>query len=380
MCRPAEETIALKAPLDLPGWDSEGHHQLPLRFLRVKSQEECRRTSLYRQLFMDLKDIAPKVRAHHTRLQGNDVSLDISLAQSQDLQQSMLDWREHRLPSHGFSLPRIESIDFTDPLACRNASQSLTLHNTIIFISTRLLRDWLASDPGDRPVLPAQSALQLACLDNATLAFETIPVVQALAASRFGPFVAAFSAATLFSAATTFAIPVLRAVGTPPVSNLEGEIGQLPEWPEHLHPRVYSYAEGRPTDAPGQQLPEHIFLDRKVKQYATNIVVILDALAILNASPLGKSAESRLYQLVEQYGLRGSQAVQPPEPTTQSVVTDWRSGPYKGPGDLPPHALPGNIPATEDGPGGFAVWTESDPFWAQLLQLDGSVWDELIME
>lgn len=244
-------------------------------------------------------------------------------------------WREVRLPAAGFPFIRAADIDLTSPNSCQHAAQSLLNHHAMGHIDAVILRHWLDIDVGQIPSSALHPYLHAECLANAERSMDTIPTLRALLTTRYAPFVTSFAAGNLFNAATCFAIPVLRAVHLWSSQSQEEDIRLLPAWPDDhdIHPRSHSH----PTtaDSVRSTLPATIYIDSKIKRYANNMLVILDVLSILKASPLEELAEARLGMLIQKYGLRDSQAFpfhDHTPPSAQAVgATNGRSDTITGP-------------------------------------------------
>lgn len=344
--RPADTPdTSLRCPISLPPFhlplpfetsSPSPRHNLPFRVLRLKSDEEVRRTASFYRVRFDMRDIFALVRDYLHRLH-RDPSTDRQnvIDHCADVNRQIDEWKHTILPSAGFPLPQMDSVDFSDPLACRTVAQSLLLHDIIGRMAAQILRHWLDVDHDDglAPISaslaetlaltltrPTLQTLQVACLDNAARVVSTIPTVKALLHSRMGPFLVTMSAANLFNAATTFAIPLLRAVrqlaGASEQTSRD-EVLRLPVWPEDVYPQ--------PPDrtGPGRmgRLPSVIYNDESIRGYAVNILLILDALSHFRASPLGEAAEKRLESLITQYGLKDSQGgVQYERPLSPSFL------------------------------------------------------------
>lgn len=321
ICRPTLSSHDLLAPihLDLPGSD------LPLRLFRVKSQEEYRICASYRELMTDFSDVMPKVHRLMTTLPsaeryGSDEWAK-AVEETYKVQQEMREWREKKLPLAGLV---VGPVDPESPLSCHRQARSVLFHHAVGCVEGIITRHWLTMGKFGSAL---QQHLHDECLMNAQRAFNTIPTVRALLETRHAPFVSTFIVCGLFNAATCFAIPLLRAV------NAMDKV-VLPAWPEEVIPS----AEQKINTLA-------VFNQADIKQYANNILIILDVLAAFNALPCGKLAQDRLEALIQQFGLRSV-----PQTHTETLWTGMEM---------------------------------MDPFpglWDELLQMDPGVWEGLLGE
>ena len=380
------------------------------RILRIRSQEEIHHVARYRHMLSDLTDLLPRVAVFVKRI--DKVDTEVSLAECELLLREINQWWDVTLPAAGFAEVAPENIDATNIVSCRYAAQALILRLALGHISANLLRYWLEVGDINASSPSPHKRLYQACLDNAKRALDAVPTVRKLVESRHGPFIVPFIALNLFNAATSFAIPVLRSVRYWSSRDTSMDIASLPAWPDSSDPRNRPPV---PSHSALGRLPPGIYNDSMVKECATNILVILDALSTLNANPLGQTAERRLNELITQYGLRDVTTVQaqvpyhpgliapPPPPCAAPVMgpmglpldPDGRAGtnnhshgdnqprpqqpPIMGPSGR--HVGEGQppVPPAPEMPGssGFE-YTDDMAFISSLLQMDASVWEGLL--
>lgn len=344
-CRATTQHPFLKGPIEL---DLPGNAELGFRVFRTVSQHERSKSAHYQNLMADLDVIVGDIRAYNKRTMhgfDNDLERHNLAAHCQSLYASLFDIRERKAPQLGFSDTNLEELDLNDPASARSAAMALVIHNAIGYLSSSITRPWLIEDPRN----PGEQTLHDACLETATRAMSTMSVTKALVATRNAPFVPAFSSGNLFNSATSFAVPVLRAVKLWTNENRDEDIKQLQVTP-NLHKQHPDSAIG-----PGHKLPSTIYIDGTIRTYANNILLILDTLKALNISPLGAEAEKRLSMLIQKFGLRDSQEYDipfQPDMTWNGNVT-WTT---------PPEAEQGMDPAV----------------FNQLLLLDTSIWQGLM--
>ena len=372
LCRPDMTPIPIDRPvvLDLPAPHNLASKQpdASFRVLRIRSQAELDRVYRLRHIMGDIADIIPRVQAYLRRI--GTVDSDILLSECELLYRELQAWWEVRLPQQGFAVPAVEDLDPTDIVSCRNASQSLVLALATGHIAANLLRHWLEVSDITASSPSPHKRLYAACLDNAKRCMETIPLIKALVKSKQGPIIVSFMAGNLFNAATSYAIPVLRAVRHWTARDTQPDIASLPHWPGD-DPRN---PPQRPTASSGH-LPMGIYSDSTVKECATNILVILDGLSELKANPLGQQAEKRLGALIAQYGLRDAQSAG--EQYAYDPSFNFVGHTPKSVEEIP---FPGHMPtATTDPTFGMSAQTADDfAFLNSLLQMDGSIWEGLM--
>jgi hypothetical protein len=344
-CRATTQHPFLKGPIEL---DLPGNAELGFRVFRTVSQHERSKSAQYQNLMADLDVIVGELRVYNKRaIHGfdNDVERNNLAAHCQSLYVSLFEIRERKAPRLGFSDTNLEELDLNDPASARSAAMALVIHNAIGYLSSSITRPWLTADPRN----PVEQTLHDACLEAATRAMSTMSVTKALVATRNAPFVPAFSSGNLFNSATSFAVPVLRAVKLWTNENRDADIKELEVTPQ-LHLQHPDSAFGPP-----RKLPSTIYIDGTIRTYANNILLILDTLKALNISPLGAEAEKRLSMLIQKFGLRDSQEYDipfQPDMTWNGNVT-WTT---------PPEAEQGMDPAV----------------FNQLLLLDSSIWQGLM--
>ena len=373
LCRPEMAPIPTTRPvvLNLPAPHNLASKQPDARFrvLRLRSEEELDRVYRLRHIMGDIADSIPRVQAYLRKI--GKVDSDILLSECELLYRDLQAWVEIRLPQQGFTVPAVEDLDPTDIVSCRYASQSLVLSLAIGHISANLLRHWLeVSDITSSSPSP-HKRLYAACLDNAKRCMETIPLIKALVKSKQGPVIVSFMAGNLFNAATSYAIPVLRAVRHWTARDTQPDIASLPHWPGD-DPRN---PPQRANPASGH-LPMSIYSDSTVKECATNILVILDGLSELKANPLGQQAEKRLGALISQYGLRDAQSAG--EQYVYDPSFNFVGHTPKSVEEIPfpNQAIP---PINGEQTFGMTAQTSDDfAFLNSLLQMDGSIWEGLM--
>ena len=358
MCRPNSAHSCLTGPIRLPRPPSTPQNQLfepSLRILRLHSAAEDARTTQSIDLSYEFTLFHPRVFTYLVLLRETAIDSPALIARCEGIYRDMKLWREERMNGTGFALPSLDTIDVTDPIACRNLAQTICAHHAYFHVTAVLLQPLLAA--GDTGLDPSsvQKNLHDACLVNAEESLATVPLVRAVVEARSGPLITPWIATNLFNAAMTFAIPVLRAIRRWTPVSYEEEIRRLPAWPEALyefsHIPVALANETIPSIK--NRFPTEIYNDNEVRRCAANILNILDVMTLLKASPLGRSAEKRLRDLIVQTGLGESRSY-PPSDEPQPAA-----------GDLP-----------QVNPGGWGV-AESD-ILDQLLQLDENIWHELL--
>lgn len=346
-CRATTQHPFLKAPIEL---DLPGNTELGFRVFRTVSQYERAKSAQYQHLMGDLDVIVGEIRVYQKRaVHGFDSTMERHnlAAHCQSLYASLFEIRERKAPRLGFSDTSLDELDLNDPASARSAAMSLVINNAIGFLASTITRPWLIQDPQT----PAEQTLHDACLEVSTRAMNTMAVTKALVATRNAPFVPAFSSGNLFNSATSFAIPVLRAVKLWTNENRDEDIKQLQVTP-NLH---LNMSDSSAQLDPPRKLPSTIYIDGAIRTYANNILLILDTLKALNISPLGAEAEKRLSLLIQKFGLRDSQEWDvpfQPDMTWNGNVT-WTT---------PPEAEQPMDPAV----------------FNQLLLLDNSIWQGLM--
>lgn len=381
ICRPnpPSETLVGPVKLNLPGIAS-----LPHRIFRVRSDEELRIGAEYRELIQDFSNVLSQVRPLIQNLPscaGMPFVMPMpsgsydeagSLALSARLQDDLRQWREVRIVGAGLQLMSLDQLDATSPISCHRAARSLVLHHAVLCVESIITRPWLTSKPSSDPI---QQHLHDECLRGALRACDSIPLVRALLSTRQAPFVPIFIICGLFNAATSFAIPILRAVHTRTHRSHEDSIRNLPAWPEHLY-----LADSHDPTSRLPNVKGTIDADPNVKQYANNMLVILDMLAVLNALPAGRLAQDRLETLIQQFGLRDEQPImrcRSPFPVQRSATGAADTLGLSAP--LEP------VVGIDDPNGSGSILSEMpgvmDPFsglWDELLQLDPGIWKDLL--
>jgi len=288
----------LSSPVNLDLPYRAGEYDYCFRIIRVRSKDELSRISRYRHLMLDTLELIPRTVAFQRRI--GFVDPEVLLGECEIIYRDIQFWLEYKLPSEQFGTPAPSDIDPTSIVSCRYASQALLLNLAVTHIAANLLRHWLEfGDIGPSSPSP-QRRMYTACLENAKRTMDTIPTIRVLMDAKHGPMAVAFTAMNLFNAATSYAIPVLRAVRYWTSRDTQADISSLPIWPDR-NPPALQRDSGR--------LPLSIYTDSTVKECATNILVILDALSGLRANPLGHMAERRLGALIAQYGLRDAASV-----------------------------------------------------------------------
>jgi len=346
-CRATTQHPFLKGPIEL---DLPGNAELGFRVFRTVSQHERSKSAQYQNLMADLDVIVGEIRVYHKRMGpgfDSDSERHNLAAHCQSLYASLFEIRERKAPRLGFSDTDLEDLDLNDPASARSAAMTLVIHNAIGFLSSSITKPWLIEDPRT----PAEQTLHDACLEAGTRAMSHMAVTKALVATRNAPFVPAFSSGNLFNSATSFAVPVLRAVKLWTTENRDADIKELQVVP-NLHTHIN---QDMASHGPPRSLPSTIYIDSAVRTYANNILLILDTLKALNISPLGAEAEKRLSMLIQKFGLRDSQEYDipfQPDMTWNGNVT-WTT---------PPEAEQGMDPAV----------------FNQLLLLDSSIWQGLM--
>lgn len=345
-CRASTQHPALKAPIEL---DLPGHEELVFRVFRTVAQQERSKSAQYHHLMGDLDLIVAEIRVYNKRA-GHSLDHDPEkrhnlAAHCQSLYASLFEIRERKAPRLGFSDTNLDHLDLNDPANARSAAMALVIHNAIGFLALTITKPWLLQDPRT----PAEQSLHDACLEVAARSMSTMSITKAVVATRNAPFVPAFSSGNLFVSATSFAVPVLRAVKLWTTENRDEDIKAL-----NITPTFHSHQIPEP-DGPPRTLPSTIYIDGTIRTYANNILLILDTLKALNISPLGAEAEKRLSMLIQKFGLRDSQEYDipfQPDMTWNGNVT-WTT---------PPEAEQGMNPAV----------------FNQLLLLDSSIWQGLM--
>lgn len=376
LCRPELVAIPITRPvvLDLPAPHNLAAKQpdATFRVLRIRSRDELDRVYRLRHIMSDIADVIPRVQSYLRKV--GKVDSDILLSECELLYRDLQAWWEVRLPQQGFAVPAVQDLDPTDIVSCRYASQSLVLSLAIGHISANLLRHWLEVSDITASSPSPHRRLYAACLDNAKRCMETIPLIKALVKSRQGPIIVSFMAGNLFNAATSYAIPVLRAVRHWTARDTQPDIASLPHWPGD-DPR--NPPQRTTNTAPGH-LPMSIYSDSTVKECATNILVILDGLSELKANPLGQQAEKRLGALIAQYGLRDAQSAG--EQYAFDPSFNFVGHTPKSVEEIP---FPGQNQNAHTGLNdqmfGVSTQTADDfSFLNSLLQMDGSIWEGLM--
>lgn len=344
-CRATTQHPFLKGPVEL---DLPGTAELGFRVFRTVSQHERSKSAQYQNLMADLDVIVGEIRVYHKRIApgfDSDSERHNLAAHCQSLYASLFEIRERKAPRLGFSDTDLGELDLNDPASARSAAMALVIHNAIGFLSSSITKPWLIEDPRT----PAEQSLHDACLEAGTRAMSHMAVTKALVATRNAPFVPAFSSGNLFNSATSFAVPVLRAVKLWTTENRDDEIKELKAVP-NLHTHHIQDPNGPP-----RKLPSTIYIDGAIRTYANNILLILDTLKALNISPLGAEAEKRLSMLIQKFGLRDSQEYDIPfqQDMTWNGDITWTT---------PPEADQSMNPAV----------------FNQLLLLDSSIWQGLM--
>lgn len=363
LCRPSRPRNTLHSPIKLA---LAGSADLPLRVFRIRSEEELQLSGIYQETILDFSLFLPRVR-HLTEILASDDpnSTHEALNYSNRLQEEMREWREVKLPGVRLQLPQVHEIELDSPASCHRAARALLMHSAVICIEGYITRHWLTRG---REGPPLQRYLHDESLHNAQRSFDSIPVVRAMLATRHAPFVSSFIVFGLFNAATCFAIPLLRAVHVM-TGRAEEQIRIMPTWPEgepipSLIPKPHS---------PPANSPPTFYPDADIKRYASNILVVLDMLSILNALPCGKLAQDRLERLVQQFDLRQTPVVghdiYSRATMADNTATPWDSA-----------AAGGNL-GEFAGERALGVQDPVDSFpgmWDELLQLDPGIWQDLL--
>lgn len=345
LCQTSAAHPFLKGPIEL---DLPGNTDLGFRVFRTVSKYERSKSAQYQLLMSDIDVIVTEIRTYQKRLArgfNSDQDRQNLAAHCQSLYASLFELRERKAPRLGFSDINLGDLDLNDPASARSAAMALVITNAIGFLTSTITRPWLIEDPRT----PLEQSLHDACLEAGNRAMSTMEVTKALVATRNAPFVPAFASGNLFNSATSFAVPVLRAVKLWTTDNRDDDIRDL-----RLIPNLHHHADQNPHEPP-RNLPSTIYIDGAVRTYANNILLILDTLKALNISPLGAEAEKRLSMLIQKFGLRDSQEWDipfQPDMTWNGNVT-WTT---------PPEAEQPMDPAV----------------FNQLLLLDNSIWQGLM--
>ena len=377
LCRPSMTTLHLKQPIALP-FTPRPHvpgdvTEERLRILRIRSRFELDRVAHYRQVIIDLTDLIPRAERFLARI--GQVDTELSLNECELVYREIQHFRLSTLPSIGFGPIPIDQIDTTDIVSCRCACQALVLQLALNHIAATILRYWLEFADVNASTPSPQKRLYLACLDNARATMDTLPVVRALVSSRLGPFIVPFIASNLFNAATTFAIPVLRAVRYWSSLDTTKDIASLPHWPDACDPRNRAPL---PASSAVGRLPPAIYTDSTVKESAMNILVILDALTVFNANPLGQSVARKLNGLITHYGIRDVTKFQNGYDPSLVISQSGMSFSPVQPQTITPVSNDGLQPnSAEQSIQGIDV-SDDMTFINSLLQMDQSIWEGLL--
>ncbi|ORY31284.1 hypothetical protein BCR39DRAFT_587609 [Naematelia encephala] len=378
LCRPSYRTHHLSGPISLPQLESPDEGAPTPSYFRafhVKSEYEQQRTIDYWHLSHDFAELLPRARAYMDRVEAG-ANTDTLASMCDSLYSELLIWREQKMPAAGYPFLDVDDVDYTEPSACREAAQGLVLYHAIAHLSAVILRRWLL-DSDDSPVTPTKSRLREACIANAESSMRTMPVIRALLASNFGPFIAPFASANLFNAAMCFAVPVLRAVRQRTSHDREDDIRALPAWPDAMYPKN-SNGLRLQGDLANKQLPSSIYSDPTVRRSANNILIIFDALSDLGTSPLGTSAKERLSQLIQQFGLADSQAL-PVQAFDNSAFVmsqmDFSHLPAPQSQFLDANGSTEGIPPWQMPPADMQF---DQAIFDELLQMDSSIWQGLL--
>jgi len=350
---------------------------------------------------LDALDLIPRVVAFQRRI--GYIEPEVLLRECEIVYRDLLFWLEYKLPSEQFGEPTPGDIDPTNLVSCRYAAQALVLNLVVGHMAANLLRHWLVFDEvGPSSPFP-QRRMYAACLDNAKRIMGFIPTIKALVPAKHGPMTVPFMALNLFNAATSYAIPVLRAVRYWTSRDTQADISSMPMWP-------IAYPRNPPAlQRTAGRLPISIYTDSTVKECATNILVILDGLSELKANPLGQVAERRLAALITQYGLRDAASVAESypclydpanDPTLRGHHGDTVDGPVQTQTQIstqpllpyPNTGIPTGLGSDHSsfqqpvvGPtliagqmGESAGTTDDFTFLSSLLQMDESIWKGLL--
>lgn len=250
VCRPNPITPPLTTPINL-------HLDLdpkppPFRIFRVRSSEEIDLSTKFIDLLYRFSSRLPSIGRYTALLRGTPQDLDLLASQCDVIFRDLSKMREVLLPQNGFAERTPAEVDLGNPVVCRQATQAALLNHFTSHVSAIILRNWLSLSQDDVVVNSVRLKLQQACLENAERTMGTIPMIRALMACQHKPFIGPFASANLFNAATTFAIPVFRAVKIWTQRDGEEDVQALPLWPEKgyvdmLLPRG---AQPNPTSLP----------------------------------------------------------------------------------------------------------------------------------
>ncbi|ORX40800.1 hypothetical protein BD324DRAFT_21867 [Kockovaella imperatae] len=351
VCRPNRVRANLRTPISVDGSepDTEGTH---FRVLRLRGSAERQRSSMYPAISFELTAFFTRITTLAAASSASDAE------RSRALLGEMMAWKEDRLIGNGFGLIGVEHINPEDHLSCLALAQSVYLHHAFYCVLAIFLRPWLA-DPRINPT-HTERFLQQACLDNAEAVMNTIPHIKLLVASGRAPIILPWLASNLFNAAINFAIPVLRAVKHNSPHEKDEAVRRLLVIPSTFQTDPWLSPIGDQAAAiPQQPVPIEVLQNFDVWRCAKSMLTILDGMSVLNHSPFSVQAQARLEELIQQTGLRQTEAMLKPP------FTDLNGG-------LPNAPLPGS---PVDGLLGRDTMDEGT-LLEELLQ-DPAIWEQL---
>ena len=350
-CRPTHRSEPLVKPISLHRQE-DAFSDTTFRILRLRGSAESRLSTSYRALSFDITGFFDRIAP--STVNGQDVSFFAEKARA--TLDDLMRWREQRVIPSGFGLISLDSFDPDDLLACQNLDQSVYLHHAYYCVVGILLRPWLS----ERKLNPSatESYLQQACLDNAEAVKNTIPHIKALVASRRAPIILPWLASNLFYAAITFASPVIRAVTNTTAFEKDEAVRRLLSIPDSFYKDPWTDQVTSTLGAvDAQPVPIEVFNNVDIWRCATSMLTILDGMSVLNSSPFSSQAKTRLEELIQQTGLRETEAI-------LSRNTDAVAPPVISQG-LPECTVSWGEPVSDA------------TLFEQLLQMDPAIWEQL---
>ncbi|KAK4684323.1 hypothetical protein P7C73_g5862, partial [Tremellales sp. Uapishka_1] len=351
ICRSSHPSDPLVTPVNLSEKDNAAA-ETTFRILRLRGPAEDQRSTAYRIISFEITGFFTRVSPSNNG--GHDLSFFAEKARA--TLEELMSWKQQRIIGSGFNLTPVEGFDLEDLLACQKLAQVVYLHHAYYSVVGILLRPWLA----ERKINPTATELYLqqACLDNAEATKDTIPHIRVLIASRRAPIILPWLASNLFYAAITFASPVIRAVTHTSAFEKDEAVRRLLSIPDTFAKDPWIDQVAPPLGVfDVQPVPIEVFGNVDIWRCATNMLTILDGMSVLKSSPFSSQAQSRLEELIQQTGLR----------ETEAILGGYTTAP------------PPSIPAVQI-PECSVSWGEPPTdaaLFEQLLQMGPAIWEQL---
>ena len=406
--------LRLTRPLKLTDvhFDHDSQPEPAVRLFRLKSGAEVKQTATYAELALEIRDMYPTLRKYHRNVSTSttEEGREAALRNCTEILAYLGDMRRVKLPACGYPAPNENNLDSMDLVSCGKAAQGLVLHGDITHMTWCILRRWILAPPLPAQAMSLLRRIQVAYLDNARFAIQHFDPLRDVISARLSPYVTTTIIINLYNAATTLALPVLRyARGMGQKIFDVRDVTSTSIWPNGPSGRsVRETANTAPLKSESIALSTMSFSELEVRQYAADVLRVLEMLSFLDACRLGESAKSALATLIGKYSIKdisiglsdsGNQSRPEGDAHPQSGTA---TGYWTPPWEVTPQniALLGSSEPSEDvldqsaitanpfsGPTAASVpssgeatasFSTDDDVLTQFLQLDPEIWQSLM--